>query len=93
MEGDGTMSGLASDLSLNTGREVVDKTGLSGFFRFTLVFDRKAGLNPTVSAPAGAAPVIFTAVQEQLGLRLVSSTTPRPTLIIESLERPTPNWG
>jgi len=38
-----------------------------------------------------AAPSVFTAIQEQLGLKLEPSRTPRDTLIIDHVKRPTPN--
>ncbi len=44
----------------------------------------------TVSSP-DAAPSVFTAVQERLGLRLVPATVQRDTLVIDRLERPTGN--
>jgi uncharacterized protein (TIGR03435 family) len=91
IDGDGKMDVLAPLLASNTGREVLDKTGLSGFFRLELLFSRKASINPTFNSSPGDPPSIYTAVQEQLGLKLVSVTVSRPTLVIDRLERPTPN--
>ena len=91
IEGDATMATLSSAIASNTLREVVDKTGLDGFFRLALVFNRNAALKPDGPPPTGAAPIIFTAIQEQLGLRLVSARVPRQTLVIERLEKPAPN--
>ena len=72
---------------------VVDKTGLSGSYRILLTFDRMAGLRgPQTGEPTpGAAPSVFTAVQEQLGLKLESSRAMLETLIIDRFERPTEN--
>jgi len=91
IDGDGKMDALVPLLAANTGREVLDKTGLSGFFRLELVFSRSASLTPTLTPAPGDAPTIYSAVQEQLGLKLVSATVSRPTLVIDRLERPTPN--
>jgi uncharacterized protein (TIGR03435 family) len=93
MEGDATMAFLANLLRPAAGRLVVDKTGLSGSYRILLTFDRMAGLRgPQTDAPApGAAPSVFTAVREQLGLKLESSRAMRETLIIDRFERPTEN--
>ncbi|HLG60238.1 MAG TPA: TIGR03435 family protein [Vicinamibacterales bacterium] len=93
MEGDVTMAGLATMLRAAAGRLVVDKTGLAGSYRITLLFDRMLALRgPDTAAPApGAAPSVFTAVQEQLGLQLESSRALRETLIIDRFERPTEN--
>jgi len=64
------------------GREVVDKTGLKGNYDFDLVWtpDDEAG---------GSADSIFTAIQEQLGLRLVATRAMVNALTIEHIERPT----
>ena len=91
IDGDGKMDGLAAILSSNTGREVLDRTGLSGFFRIELLFSRNASITPTFTPSPGDPPIIYTAVQEQLGLKLASASVPRPTVVVDRLERPTPN--
>ena len=93
MEGDATMENLARLLRPSAGRMVVDKTGLAGSYRVTLTFDRMAGLRgPQTGEPTpGAAPSVFTAVQEQLGLKLESSRAMLETLIIDRFERPSEN--
>jgi uncharacterized protein (TIGR03435 family) len=93
LEGDATMAFLATLLRGATGRLVVDKTGLSGSYRLALKFDRMAarrGPQTDVQAP-DAGPSVFTAVQEQLGLKLESSRAMRETLIIDRFERPSEN--
>jgi uncharacterized protein (TIGR03435 family) len=81
-------------------RPVVDKTGLSGNFDFTLVFapDQSSsmpGPPPGVPAPPVAAiadaPVLPTALQEQLGLKLEAERAPIDYLVIDRVERPTEN--
>jgi uncharacterized protein (TIGR03435 family) len=93
MEGDATMENLARLLRPPAGRLVIDKTGLPGSYRLTLNFDRMAGLRgPQTGEPApGAAPSVFTAVQEQLGLKLESSRAMLETLVIDRFERPSEN--
>jgi uncharacterized protein (TIGR03435 family) len=92
MEGDMTMERLAGFLRSAAGRVVVDKTGLAGSYRLTLTYDRMATLRGPDTAPAADAPLsVFTAVQEQLGLKLESSKTTRELLIIDRLERPNEN--
>jgi uncharacterized protein (TIGR03435 family) len=93
MEGDATMTSLAMLLRPAVGRTIVDKTGLTGSYRVTLVFDRMAGLRgPQTGEPTpGAAPSVFTAVQEQLGLKLESARAMLETLVIDRFERPTEN--
>ena len=79
---------------------MVDKTGLTGNFDFTLVFapDQPSsipGPPPGVPAPPVApiadAPVLPTALQEQLGLKLESERAPIDYLVIDRVERPTEN--
>ena len=95
-----TMEALASDLSKLPemgGRIVVDKTDLKGTFNIQL----KWTPDPTVGAdPAAAengeksdpsAPSLFTALQEQLGLKLESAKGPVDVIVIDSAELPTPN--
>jgi uncharacterized protein (TIGR03435 family) len=79
-------------------RPVVDKTGLSGRFDFTLRWtpddSQFRGLGVRVPAPVddpNAPPGLFTAIQEQLGLRLDSTTAPVEVLVIGRVERPTDN--
>jgi uncharacterized protein (TIGR03435 family) len=82
---------------LNTGldRPVTNRTGLEGRYSFELDFTR--GLPPPAAdAPpdAAAAPSgtsIFTAVREQLGLRLDATRAPLDVVVIESIERPSPD--
>jgi uncharacterized protein (TIGR03435 family) len=87
-----TMPVLAVILTGYVGRIVIDKTGLAGDYEFDLDFAPIRGGNP-LSDPAqpSAFPSIFTAVQEQLGLRLVSERNPVPVVVIESIHRPTPD--
>jgi uncharacterized protein (TIGR03435 family) len=92
MEGDATMENLARLLRGAASRLVVDKTGLTGSYRILLTFDRMAGVRGPQTDPAPtAAPSVFTAVQEQLGLKLESSKAILETLIIDRFERPTEN--
>jgi uncharacterized protein (TIGR03435 family) len=54
--------------------------------------DRMAGIRgPALTAAPGAAPSVFIAVQEQLGLKLEPSRAMRDMLIIDRIERPTEN--
>jgi uncharacterized protein (TIGR03435 family) len=93
LEGETTMANLADALRPSAGRVVVNKTGLSGSYRVTMNFDSMAarrGPDATGLTTDGA-PSVFTAIQEQLGLKLESSRALRETLVIDRLERPTEN--
>src|ERR1019366_4868621 len=78
--GTATTAELASRLEVIVGRRVVERTGLTGGFDLDLKFSRlpltAAPTNDAAAAPSGDAPVIFTAIQEQLGLKLESTTAP-----------------
>jgi len=87
-----SMAQLAQYLSGIVGRPVVDRTGLSGVFDIRLEFAPEfipIGPNGPIVDPNG--PSIFTALQEQLGLRLESSKGQVESLVIEGAERPQPN--
>jgi uncharacterized protein (TIGR03435 family) len=93
VEGDFTMASLASLLRSTAGRYVVDKTGLTGSYRVKLEgvrFFQGPGLDPTAGA-ADELPSIFTALQEQLGLKLESSRARVEVLVIDHIERPSEN--
>jgi uncharacterized protein (TIGR03435 family) len=96
-----TVAGLAQQLTSALGRTVIDKTGLTGQFDFTLEFTPEAahggmpGLPPpppgTITGTDAGGPTIFTAVQEQLGLKLESGKGPVPLLVVDSVSKPTEN--
>ncbi|HXS75859.1 MAG TPA: TIGR03435 family protein [Terracidiphilus sp.] len=78
-----SMSELAFSLSGTVDRIVIDKTGLTGAYDFALTW------SPDNSPDAG--PSIFTALQEQLGLKLESAKAPIDVVVIDHLERPSEN--
>ena len=82
------LASVAAMLSQIAGRIVVDKTELQGQYDFEL----KWADSSTVSAdPLADGGSIFTAVQEQLGLRLQADKAPIQVVVIDSVERPTPD--
>ncbi|HVG54875.1 MAG TPA: TIGR03435 family protein [Vicinamibacterales bacterium] len=80
---------LAPMISLLVGRPVVDRTGLTGIYDLELKFsgDRVDGALPADPS----APSIFTALQEQLGLKLEAERELAEVLVIERIERATEN--
>jgi uncharacterized protein (TIGR03435 family) len=85
-------SQMAQAFSGQSGRMVVDRTGLPGSWDFELSFaveGRGGPGGPDVPAPDPNAPSFFTAIQEQLGLRLESMKGPVEVLVIDSIEHPT----
>jgi uncharacterized protein (TIGR03435 family) len=78
-------------------RQVIDRTGLTGLYDLTLKWTPEPasgttvlGLPPSSPPPADPdAPNIFTAVQEQLGLKLENGRGPVEVVVIDRLEKPT----
>jgi uncharacterized protein (TIGR03435 family) len=89
--GSGTMGELVRQLSSYLGREVIDRTGITGQYAISLSF---APVDPGASAgdPAqDSAPSIFQALQDQAGLKLDSTKGPVEILVIDHAEKPTAN--
>jgi uncharacterized protein (TIGR03435 family) len=86
-----TAQDLAGSLSFFLQVPVLDKTGLPGKYNIDLQWTpettRMQGSTPSDTA----APSIFTALQEQLGLKLVSAKTPVHMLVIDQVDRPSEN--
>ena len=85
------MKDAARNLSIAAGRNVVDKTGLTGAFDLDLTWkpDVPAGAPEAAgNASSDDAPSLFTALQEQLGLRLDAQRGPVEVLVIDSAEHP-----
>jgi uncharacterized protein (TIGR03435 family) len=90
---------LTEVLSSQLGRPVIDRTGLKGNFDFKLEWTPDPGQPaampangpdaPPPSDPNG--PSIFTAVQEQLGMRLESTKGPVELLVVDTVEKPSEN--
>ena len=81
---------LVEDLGLILGAPVVDRTGLAGKYDYTLEFERPQAAAPPVAAgtaPGDPPPSIFTAVQEQLGLKLEEKKLPFDVLVVDRAEK------
>ncbi len=88
------ISMLVGPLGGFTGRTVVDRTGLTGLWdaEMTFAIDPGRGAPPPDAPPPDPnAPSIFTALQEQLGLKLEATKAPVDVLVIDNLEQPTPD--
>jgi uncharacterized protein (TIGR03435 family) len=96
-----TMDQIVKYLDRLMDRRVIDKTGLTGYFDLTLKFAPESAPR-YISSPAATAgvgidaevsddPTIFTALQEQLGLKLQLAKEPTEFLVIDSARKPTDN--
>ena len=96
-----TVISLAQALSQRLGHHVLDNTGLRGNYDFTLWWPTTDGLAPEIKgtdngdqrtdSSASSVPPIFTAIQEQLGLKLESQKGPVEVLAIDHVEKPSEN--
>jgi len=91
---------IAFLIGLTLDRPVVDKTGLTGSYDLHMEFGRDQTTLPLPPPPPGVVPTeplepsgpsIFTAIQEQLGLKLEPTKGPREFLVIDHVERPSEN--
>jgi uncharacterized protein (TIGR03435 family) len=95
-----TMEQFAAAISGTAQRVVIDKTGLTGFYDVALTYTPTNEQLPQGPPPPGApapppidpdGPTFFTAIQEQLGLRLDSQRGPVEVVVIDSIQQPTEN--
>lgn len=100
-----TMASLAQVISLQVSGTVVDKTGLTGKYDYTIKFMPEEGAGPmTMRMPGGGpppdgavqaqeppAPSLFTALEEQLGLKLEAHKEPVDVIEIDHIAQPSPN--
>lgn len=90
VEGGNSTVLLAEELAKEVGRPVIDKTGIAGRYDLKL---RWTPDSTTASSNSGtdAPPSIFTALEEQLGLKLKSAKGPVQVLVLDHAEMPTQN--
>ncbi len=86
-----TMPELATVRTKPLQRKVVDETGLTGAYDFKLHWAPDSGSTPANEGVVTDLPSIFTALQEQLGLRLRDSKGPVEVLVIDGAEKPSAN--
>lgn len=90
------MTELARSLSLLVGQAVIDKTGLRAKYDYTVEFtpDESAalpGVPPVAALADSSKPTLFTALQEQLGLKLESQKGPVEVFVVDRVEKPSEN--
>jgi bla regulator protein BlaR1 len=87
-----SMELLARNISGNLGSPVVDMTGIKGVYDLTLEWTPDEVQSGAEAEPAArTGPSIFSAVQEQLGLKLETQKTPVEILVIDRIEKPSEN--
>ena len=88
-----SLAELAKNLTGRTDRPIVDRTGLAGAYDFVLAFTPQ-GMVPRTDGAAGPnvdGTSLFTALQEQLGLKLEAQRGAVEYIVIDRIERPTPD--
>src|ERR1700744_3121418 len=86
MERIGNFLGTIGESTGETGRPVVDKTGLTGLWDFTL-WAQAPGQKPDPDATQEV-PTMLEAIHDQLGLQLKPAKATIPVLIVDQIERP-----
>jgi uncharacterized protein (TIGR03435 family) len=85
------LENLVDFLSWTLHRKVVDNTGLSGNYDTTLRWSSDEVASTPQDPAANSAPSLFTALQEQLGLKLESTKGPVDTIVVDHVEKPSEN--
>ena len=90
------MLALAQSLAANLHRPVLDKTGLTGKYDFTLRFapenfQLQSGPGSPPDPSETDVPFLLDAIQQQLGLKLESGRGPVAVIVIDHVERPSVN--
>ena len=85
-----TLPEFAGLLTQDAGRDVSDETGLSGMYDLHLEYVRD-DLQPGRGNAGNSGPSLFTALEEQLGLKLVSAKGRIEYLVIDRAEKPSEN--
>jgi uncharacterized protein (TIGR03435 family) len=92
------LSQIAAVLQNSMDKPVVDQSGLSDRYDFTLMFTPDAAQAALIDGPPrpaadnlDAAPDLFTAFQQQLGLKLESTKAPVEVMVIDKVEKPSEN--
>lgn len=85
------MAAFAKVLSEEVGRPVVEATGLSGEFDLDLAYTPDLGPNGPPVPPQANAPSLFTALDEQLGLKLEPARGPVDVVVVDRVEPPADN--
>jgi uncharacterized protein (TIGR03435 family) len=80
-----SIESVAANLSFAVGRVIVNKTGLEGGYDFALDYA------PDGADASDTRPSIFTALEEQLGLKLEPARGPVDVIVVDQIERPTAN--
>ena len=98
MQSRNSVATLAEELSKVLGRDVLDQTGIDGRYSIDLKWTPDDSAAPTPTAqqqatpmPDASGPSIFTALQEQLGLKLQPAKASVQVLVIDHIEPPSPN--
>jgi uncharacterized protein (TIGR03435 family) len=87
-----TMQELATNLQTTAGRPVIDRTGFAGKLDIEYAFSMEnPSAGPAATTQLADLPDMFTAFQEQLGLKLDAQQNPVDVMVIDVAEQPTAN--
>jgi uncharacterized protein (TIGR03435 family) len=86
-----SMGDFAHVLSQQIGRPIADQTNLKGGYDLKLDWTPEMGQNSTATPTSDTGPSIYTALQEQLGLKLEAAKVPVRVLVVDGIDRPEQN--
>jgi uncharacterized protein (TIGR03435 family) len=86
-ETNATLAEFSQNMGMVLDRPMVDQTGLAGRFDFVLRWTPEGARTDDSNSPPG----LFTAIQEQIGLRLDATRAPVDVLVIDHIDKPSPN--
>ena len=84
-----TMRNLAGTLGAMLHQQIIDRTGIPGFYTFDLTWTDAVEADANATSDSG--PPLQTALEEKFGLKLESSKAPVETIVIDHIEEPSPN--
>jgi uncharacterized protein (TIGR03435 family) len=87
------LAGTLTQSNLGVDHRVVDKTGLTGKYDFTLEFDPRSGVGPADAATGASDPLptIFNALEDQIGLKLQRAMQTIDVVVVDHAEKPAAN--
>jgi uncharacterized protein (TIGR03435 family) len=88
----GRLAGFLTNPFTGVDRPVLDRTGIAGTYDFSLEWSLAPdSAQPIGPPPEGTGPTFLEGLQQQLGLKLTSTTGTVEVLVIDHVERPSPN--
>jgi uncharacterized protein (TIGR03435 family) len=86
-----TMDNLARSLAISLGRKVINDTGLTETYNFSIHFADDTQTQPDAAPSDSSTPLVFAALENSLGLKLQRATGPVDVIVVDHVEKPSEN--